>query len=76
MAALNVDEGKKKNILYVGKMDGYTIVQNRKEHSKNSHLMIDFPTSLGVSERANEQANEQTSKWPSTYVWNLGCSGP
>ena len=50
MAALNVDEGKKKNILYVGKMDGYTIVQNRKEHSKNSHLMIDFPTSLGVSE--------------------------
>ena len=35
------------------------MVQNRKEHSKNSHLFIYFPTSLGVSEWVSKQASER-----------------
>ena len=46
-----------------------TMVQNRKKHRKNSHLIIHCPTSEGVSERVSaaehatkassaEQANE------------------
>ena len=31
-----------------------TMVKNKKEHSKNSHLMIHFPTSSGVNECAKE----------------------
>ena len=74
--------------------------QNRKKLRKNSHLIIHFPTSEGVSkvsERANEwaqrrarakravrsertserceQTSKRTSKWPSTSVCILGCSG-
>ena len=41
-----------------------TMVQNRKKLRKNSHLIIHFPTSSGVSEvseRASEQANGRVS---------------
>ena len=34
---------------------------------------------VSSTEQANEKAvraKEQTSGWPSTYVWILGCSGP
>ena len=34
---------------------GGTMVQNRKKHSKISHVIIDFPTSERVSERASKQ---------------------
>ena len=33
------------------------MVQNRKKHGKNSHRMIHFPTSKGVSE-VSKQVNE------------------
>ena len=67
-----------------------TMVQNKKKHSKNSHLIIHRPMSLGVSaaeraseagsaEQANEcevQASEWASEWPSACVSILGCSEP
>ena len=34
-----------------------TMVQNRKKHRTNSHPIIHFPTSEGVS-KVSEQANE------------------
>ena len=34
-----------------------TMVENRKKHRQNSHLIIHFPTSEGVSE-VSERANE------------------
>ena len=38
----------------------HTMVQNKKKHSKISHLIIYFPTSSGVSEGASEQMNERS----------------
>ena len=35
----------------------HTMVENRKKHGQNSHLINDFPTSEGVSE-VSERANE------------------
>ena len=35
----------------------FTMVQNRKKHSENAHLIFHFPTSWGVSERANKWTN-------------------
>ena len=68
------------------------MVQNRKKnHGKNSHLIIYFPMCEGVSERVNEWAqrsawakrvggskrtSERTSEWPSTLIWVLDYSGP
>ena len=48
-----------------------TMVENRKKHRHNSHPIIHFPTSEGVS-----GASEWTSEWPSTYIWVLNGSGP
>ena len=36
--------------------EGRTMVENRKKHRQNSHLIIHFPTS------------ERTSEWPSTVI--------
>ena len=62
----------------------FTMGQNRKKHRINSHLIIHFPTSEGVSERAKRvvrsqrmsERRERTSKWPSTPFCILGYSGP
>ena len=43
----------KKNV-NKSKNDPFTMVENRKKHRQNSHSIIHFPTSEGVSERANE----------------------
>ena len=37
-------------------MNSCTMVENRKKHRQNSNLINHFPTSEGVSERANEWA--------------------
>ena len=54
-----------------------TMVENRKKHKQNSHPIIHFPTSQGVSQvseqasgasgravRASEWTSEWTSEWP------------
>ena len=46
------------------------MVQNRKKTSKNSHLIIYFPTSSGVSQRANGWANG----WASGFLVVLDLS--
>ena len=38
--------------------DRHAAVQNRIKHSKSSHLLIPFPSSLGVRKRASEQTGE------------------
>ena len=56
-----------------------TMVDNRKEHRQNSHLIIHFPTSEGVSEvseRANEwavRANERTDERVAQYLRLDSC---
>ena len=59
----------------------------REKNRKNSHLIIDFPTSEGVgkvskqavqSKQMSEQCEgtiKRSSSWPSTYVWILDYSG-
>ena len=46
-----------------------------ENHSKNSHLIIQLPANLVVSERY-VQTRELTCELPSTYIWILVCSGP
>ena len=60
-------------ILYGARLRGYycTMVENRKKHRQNSHLIIHFTT----SERC-ERTSERTSEWPSTSVCILGCYRP
>ena len=55
-----------------------TMVENGKKHNQNSHLIIHFPTSEGMSEVSEwcERTSERTSEWPSTSVCILGCYRP
>ena len=48
---------------------------------KSSHLFHANKTYFPIARSSSsseqcEQTSEQTSKWPSTYVWILGWSGP
>ena len=53
---------KKSEVFYALVIRRYTMVENRKKHRQNSHLIILFPTSEGVSEvSAAEGANEASS---------------
>ena len=52
----------------------FTMVENREKHRQNSHLIIPFPTSEGVSEvseRANERTDERVAQYCSLYFWLL-----
>ena len=50
-------------------MGRHTMVQNRKKHSKNSRLIILFPTSSGVSERAKEWTDKQVVHYLRRDCW-------
>ena len=43
-------------------MNNCTMVQNRKKHSKSSHLIIHYPTSSGVNEWASELTSERSEQ--------------
>ena len=55
-----------------GSTGGYTMVENRKKLRHNSHPIIHFPTSEGVSEvseRANGRTDERVAQYCSLYFW-------
>ena len=45
------------------------MVQNRKKHWKNSHLIIHFPTSEGVSEVSAAERTSEASRAEQANEW-------